>query len=108
VSTDILVLAECLCDVTEAQVESAKQLKGEELQELNQRRSDLLFELHVALQGDQEYPDEVREQLTEHAVRLKEAETLLTRIAGIVASSLEGVAPTTNPQTYGRRGRLTY
>ena len=107
-SSDILVLAECLCDVTEAQIESAKQLNGEELQELNQRRSDLLFELHVALQGNQEFEPTVREQLTEQAMRLKKAETRLTRIAGIVASSLEGVAPTSNPQTYGRRGRLTY
>ena len=107
-SSDVLVLAECLCDVTEAQVESAKQLDGEGLQELNQRRSDLLFELHVALQGNQEFEPAVREQLVKQATRLKEAETRLTRIAGIVASSLEGVAPTSNPQTYGRRGRLTY
>lgn len=91
-----------LRDVTEAQLDAALRLDGKELDRLNRQRTDVLFELQIALQRTPS--DDDRTLITREARRLSELEVRLARVASSVVHALDRVIPRSPPVTYGRNG----
>lgn len=95
-----------LCRVTEAQLRAARTLDGERLAALNQERSDLLFDLQVAMQDELPTDPVLRQQAADQARQLTLLEYRLRAVAGSVNHILEQVLPRSPAPTYGRSGRV--
>ena len=92
-----LDIARRLIELTEAQLDAAKQLNGEELDRLTQERAGLLFDLKVAsTEAD-------AERLGPELRRLRHLEGRLAAVASTVLDLIGAPPPSTD--TYGRSGR---
>lgn len=103
----VLSLVDRLADTTEAELIAARSLNGEELRDFDQQRSDLLFELKIALQDAEPLESEERGALAASVARLRAAEERLERIARTVLGALSGIRPV-GPvlATYARSGAM--
>ena len=103
---DPLGLVRRLVALTESQLAAARRLDVATLVELNDRRTDLVFALRVMLQDP--LPDDVatRRALGEEARRLALLERRLASIANVVLTTLERIAPSSQPPArYTRAAR---
>ncbi len=92
--------------MTEAQLVAARTLDGGTLAALNQERSDLLFDLQVAMQDEHTDDLTLRQQAADQAKQLTLLEYRLRAVAGSVNHVLAAVLPSTPAPTYGRHGRV--
>ena len=95
-----------LCEVTEAQLVAARRLDGAQLHELNEKRSNMIFELQVFLDSPIENQDPDRVDLASEVRRLNRAETRLRQVAGTVIETIDSISVRGPTRTYGRRGRI--
>ena len=95
-----------LRELTESQIEAAKKLDGESLQKLNGLRSDLLFQLRVALDEIPFEESDVDDDFRKELRNLRTAEERLAAIAGTIVETIDVLSPIGPTQTYGRSGRL--
>ena len=114
----LLPLVQQLVELTEAAVVSALRFDSQTLQELNQMRTTLIFDLKVAMSepmqptnpaksSSPKKPDPKIQQLTQEVERLKQAELRLAHIAGTVVETFQAITvPSPPPRTYGRSGRI--
>ena len=91
-----------LADLTEEQVVAARTLQGASLQRLLDARTELLFELRVALPEVLE-PDAA---LQAEVARLDQAERRLAAVAATVVDVLDRLDPQSPNLTYGRLGQM--
>jgi hypothetical protein len=96
-----------LRELTERQIVAARSLDNEAMQNLNELRSDHLFNLQVAIQAPPPQDLEEKRVLIEEVRRLQSAEDRLTRITELVLTTFEQMTPLTPTQTYGASGRLS-
>lgn len=96
-----------LRELTERQVVAARTLDNGTMQNLNELRSDHLFNLQVAMQDAPPQDPELKQALVEEARLLQAAEERLTRITSLVLQTFEHMTPFTPAQTYGASGRLS-
>lgn len=103
-----LILVRQLHEVTRLQIAAARTLQHRELEELNSRYSDLVFQLRVAMQGELPENQELLDLLREETLALGTSQERLALLAGSVVSILNRVLPGTSgsPGTYGRDGQL--
>ena len=102
--SETLELIRALSACTEAQLQAAIALDGPRLAQLNQQRTDLTFQLQVALQDPPQ--GEERTLLAGEARTLADLEVRLASIASNVVSALDRVVPHAPPVTYGRTGMV--
>ena len=102
-----LVILTELRELTEALLQAALSLQSKTMEELNIRRSDLLFNLQVALQTPLPEDLDLREAMMEEATALNRLETRLSHVAGLVLETFEHLAPHHPVSTYGASGHLT-
>jgi len=114
----LLPLVQQLVELTEAAIVCALRFDSQTLQELNQMRTTLIFDLKVAMsepmpatKGSKpptpRSPDLKIQQLTQEVERLKKAELRLAHIAGTVVETFQAITvPSPPPRTYGRSGRI--
>jgi len=95
-------LVQTLADLTEQHVSAAVALDAERVSRLSRRRSDLLFELDIALQSKPSLTDAQRREARRQTERLARAEQRLAKVIGHVLTVLTPAVPT----VYGRTGRL--
>lgn len=96
-----------LRELTERQVVAARSLDNEAMQNLNELRSDHLFNLQVAMQDAPPQDPELKRALIEEAKLLQSVENRLTRITELVLQTFEQMTPFTPAKTYGATGRLS-
>jgi hypothetical protein len=96
-----------LREFTERQICAARSLDNEAMQNLNELRSDHLFNLQVSLQDPPPQDPELKRALMEEARALQSAEERLTRITQLVLQTFEQMTPYTPAKTYGASGRLS-
>mgnify|MGYP007063424693 CR=1 FL=1 len=103
-----LTLVRQLHEVTHLQIAAARTLQHRELEELNARYSDLVFQLRVAMQGDLPQDQEQLELLRQATLDLGKSQERLAFLSGSVVSILNRVLPGSSgsPGTYGRDGQL--
>ena len=97
-----------LREVTESQIDSARALRHQDLDALNSRHSDLLFQLRVAMQEPLPHDAEQLKALKEEVHALGRSQERLALLAGSVVAILDRVIPNQfgSPGTYGRHGML--
>jgi len=95
-------LVETLANLTEEHVSAAVELDTARVSRLSRLRSDLLFELNIAIQTKAPLTDVQRREARRQTERLARAEQRLAQIIGHVLTVLTPVVPT----VYGRTGRL--
>jgi len=95
-------LVETLADLTEKHVAAAVALDSTRVTSLSRLRSDLLFELDIALQSKPSLTDAQRREVRRQTERLARAEQRLAHVIGHVLTVLTPTVPT----VYGRTGRL--
>jgi hypothetical protein len=96
-----------LRELTERQVRAARELDNEAMQNLNELRSDHLFNLQVALQAPPPQDPSLKQALIQEVKALQVAESRLTRITELVLQTFEQMTPFTPAKTYGASGRLS-
>ena len=96
-----------LRELTERQIRAARELDNEAMQNLNELRSDHLFNLQVALQAPPPQDASLKETLIQEVRALQVAESRLTRITELVLQAFEQLTPFTPAKTYGASGRLS-
>lgn len=103
-----LELVDRLLTLTEAQLAAARRLDGTAMAELNERRSDVLFSLRVALRDPLPEDAELVDAISARAQVLRQLERRLARVAGLVLETLDRLAPNPRPPpTYAATGQLT-
>ena len=101
----ILEVVRHLRGVTRDMLEAAKKIEVQRLQELGERRAEVLFELEVLLASNPARPQEPDALRTEF-LELRELEDRLSRVGSLVVRAIAQAAP--GPaKTYGRAGRVT-
>lgn len=90
--------------LTEEQVSAARTLRSAELQDLNSRRVDALFDLQLALATEEFEADDV--ELRTEIATLAGVEARLASICRLVLERVDQVDVTRPPRTYRRSGRL--
>ena len=102
----IQILVE-LRELTERQLSAARELNGTAMRELNELRSDHLFNLQVAMQAPMPNDQELKQALIDEVKRLQAVEERLTRITELVLQTFEQMTPYSAATTYGASGRLS-
>jgi ribosomal 50S subunit-associated protein YjgA (DUF615 family) len=97
-----------LIDVTDRQIQAARTLQHNALDELNALHSDLLFQLTVAMQEPLPLDQEVLDAIREKARILGRSQERLATLAGSVVSILERANPAAvaPANVYAKSGRL--
>jgi hypothetical protein len=90
--------------LTEEQVGAARTLRSADLQELNSRRVDALFDLQLALASEEIRADDA--ELRTEIASLAGAEARLASICRLVLERVDRVDATRPPKTYRRTGRM--
>jgi len=103
-----LILLGQLIEVTDRQIEAARTLQHQMLDELNALHSDLLFQLTVAMQEPLPMDQELLDAIRDKAGALGRSQERLATLAGSVVSILERANPAAvaPPNVYARSGRL--
>ena len=102
-----LQLIKELREFTERQLMAARRLDVETMQQLNELRSDHLFNLEVALQDPVPEDTTLKEEIVSEVKALQQLEMRLIQVSEIVLRTFEQMTPYASPQTYGAAGRLT-
>ena len=102
-----LLLITELRELTERQLMAARKLDVETMQQLNEMRSDHLFNLEVALQDPVPEDTLLKQALVSEVKALQQIEMRLIQVSEIVLATFEHLTPYASPQTYGAAGRLT-
>ena len=103
-----LPLVRQLREVTGAQIDAARTLRHGELDALNARYSDLVFQLRVAMQNELPADPELLAELKNETLALEKEQERLALLANSVVAILDRVLPGSSQSagTYGRTGHL--
>ncbi len=103
-----LTLVRQLREVTGAQIEAARTLRHQDLDALNSRYSDLVFQLRVTMQSELPSDPELLEELKSETLALGKEQERLALLANSVVAILDRVLPGSSQSagTYGRSGHL--
>jgi hypothetical protein len=103
-----LTLVRQLREVTGAQIEAARTLRHQDLDALNSRYSDLVFQLRVAMQNELPSDPEFLVELKGETLALGKEQERLALLANSVVAILDRILPGSGQSagTYGRDGHL--
>ena len=102
-ATSLLDLLDTLIEITTEQLMAARKLDGNGLAEANRKRSDVLFEMQIALQED--LTVSVKRSLQQKLPELARLEDRLARVSSSVLHSINALVPDQRNLTYRQIGR---
>lgn len=101
---DLATILEASIELAELQLDAARSLDPEALQEATARRQDLVFELERFT--DAELKSAGNDETRDLAIELAELDHRLSRILGAALDTFERLLPDQKPATYAPDGRI--
>ena len=101
---DLATILESCIETAETQLEAARTLNAEGLQEATAQRQDLVFELERY--SDAELKAAGTDETRDLALELAELDHRLSRILGAALDTFDRLLPDSKPATYSADGRI--